>query len=163
MATDPGKPFKKVCIPSATAVDNTGVAPTITNDVGAESKEFVVSSTPHVVKYTARDAAGLSSSCTLQITVSGKKLTRSVGTSPCLHTLGQRVVGWSGEGWDKFTHGLILKAVDALNTDIQPPLQLKALYEYLIIYAKIPSISIVTITITHEQYHVPKHHIYFLT
>ena len=74
MATDPGKPTKKVCIPRATASDNTGQQPTITNDVGADSKEFVVSSTPHEVKYTARDAAGLTATCTLQITVSGKRL-----------------------------------------------------------------------------------------
>lgn len=72
--TDPGKPTKKVCIPQATAVDNTGQQPTITNDAGAQSKEFEVSSTPHNVKYTARDAAGLTATCTLQITVKGKKL-----------------------------------------------------------------------------------------
>lgn len=74
MATDPGKPTKKVCIPKASAVDNSGQPPTITNDAGAESKEFVVSSTPHEVKYTARDAAGLTATCTLHITVSGEKV-----------------------------------------------------------------------------------------
>lgn len=76
VATDPGKPTKKVCIPKATASDNTGQQPTITNDVGAESKEFVVSSTPHEVKYTARDAAGLTATCTLQITVSDRERPR---------------------------------------------------------------------------------------
>lgn len=60
-----------MCIPAATASDNSGVPPTVTNDVGAQSKEFAVSSTPHEVKYTARDAAGLTATCTLQITVSG--------------------------------------------------------------------------------------------
>lgn len=72
--TDPGKPTAKICIPKASASDNSGQSPTITNDAGAESKEFAVSSVAHEVKYTATDAAGLTSTCTLQITVSGKWL-----------------------------------------------------------------------------------------
>jgi len=76
VATDPGKPTKKVCIPKASAVDNSGQPPTVTNDAGAESKEFVVSSAPHEVKYTARDAAGLTATCTLHITVSDQERPR---------------------------------------------------------------------------------------
>ncbi|KAJ7392964.1 hypothetical protein OS493_008208, partial [Desmophyllum pertusum] len=68
--TDPGKPTATVSIPKASATDNNGQLPTITNNAGAESKEFIVSSVPHEVIYTATDAAGLSASCTLQITVS---------------------------------------------------------------------------------------------
>ncbi|CAH3025007.1 unnamed protein product [Porites evermanni] len=74
--TDPGKPTKKVCIPAATASDNSGVPPTVTNNVGAQSKEFAVSSTPHEVRYTARDAVGLTATCTLQITVSDQERPR---------------------------------------------------------------------------------------
>ncbi|XP_078371988.1 uncharacterized protein LOC144655582 isoform X3 [Oculina patagonica] len=74
--TDPGKPTAKVCIPRATATDNTGQPPSITNDVGADSKDFAVSSVPHQVKYTATDAAGLTATCTLQITVSDKERPR---------------------------------------------------------------------------------------
>ncbi|KAJ7348207.1 hypothetical protein OS493_039532, partial [Desmophyllum pertusum] len=68
--TDPGKPTAKVCIPKASATDNSDQLPTITNNAGAKSKYFIVSSVPHEVRYTATDAAGLSASCTLQITVS---------------------------------------------------------------------------------------------
>ena len=73
-ATDPGKPTKTISIPAASAVDNSGQQPTITNNAGAQSKDFVVSSTPHEVQYTARDSAGLTSTCTLLITVLGEKL-----------------------------------------------------------------------------------------
>ena len=72
--TDPGKPTKRVCIPDAVAVDNSGQQPTISNDAGAPCKDFEVSGIPHEVRYTARDAAGLTSTCALQIRVSGKKL-----------------------------------------------------------------------------------------
>ena len=75
--TDAGKPTAKICIPKASASDNSGQPPTITNDAGAQSKEFAVSSVAHEVKYTATDAAGLTSTCTLQITVSGKGLSRA--------------------------------------------------------------------------------------
>ncbi|XP_067039280.1 sushi, von Willebrand factor type A, EGF and pentraxin domain-containing protein 1-like isoform X1 [Acropora muricata] len=74
--TDPGKPTKTISIPAASAVDNSGQQPTITNDAGAQSKDFVVSSTPHEVQYTARDSAGLTSTCTLLITVLDKERPR---------------------------------------------------------------------------------------
>ncbi|KAJ7392910.1 hypothetical protein OS493_008148 [Desmophyllum pertusum] len=60
--TDPGKPTATVSIPKASATDNSGQLPTITNNAGAKSKDFVVSSVPHEVRYTATDAAGLSAS-----------------------------------------------------------------------------------------------------
>ncbi|KAJ7392969.1 Coagulation factor 5/8 C-terminal domain, discoidin domain [Desmophyllum pertusum] len=58
--TDPGKPTAK----------------------SAKSKEFIVSSVPHEVRYTATDAAGLSASCTLQITVSDKERPRVSSCPP---------------------------------------------------------------------------------
>ncbi|XP_027046383.1 sushi, von Willebrand factor type A, EGF and pentraxin domain-containing protein 1-like isoform X1 [Pocillopora damicornis] len=70
VSTDLGKATAKVCLPKAAASDNSGQQPTITTSVGAESKDFIAQSTPHQVVYTARDAAGLESKCTLQITVS---------------------------------------------------------------------------------------------
>lgn len=72
VSTDLGKATAKVCLPKAAASDNSGQQPTITTSVGAESKDFIAQSTPHQVVYTARDAAGLESKCTLQITVSGQ-------------------------------------------------------------------------------------------
>ncbi|KAJ7392959.1 hypothetical protein OS493_008200 [Desmophyllum pertusum] len=80
--TDPGKPTATVSIPKASATDNSGQLPTITNNAGAESKEFIVSSVPHEVRYTATDAAGLSASCTLQITVSDKERPRVSSCPP---------------------------------------------------------------------------------
>ncbi|KAJ7392903.1 hypothetical protein OS493_008140 [Desmophyllum pertusum] len=80
--TDPGKPTAKVSIPKASATDNSDQLPTITNNAGAESKEFIVSSVPHEVRYTATDAAGLSASCTLQITVSDKERPRVSSCPP---------------------------------------------------------------------------------
>ncbi|KAJ7392909.1 Sushi, von Willebrand factor type A, EGF and pentraxin [Desmophyllum pertusum] len=80
--TDPGKPTATVSIPKASATDNNGQLPTITNNAGAESKEFIVSSVPHEVIYTATDAAGLSASCTLQITVSDKERPRVSSCPP---------------------------------------------------------------------------------
>ncbi|PFX18967.1 Sushi, von Willebrand factor type A, EGF and pentraxin domain-containing protein 1 [Stylophora pistillata] len=70
VSTDPRKATAKVCIPKATASDNSGQQPVITTSVGAGSKDFIAQSAPHEVVYTARDAAGLESRCTLQITVS---------------------------------------------------------------------------------------------
>ena len=74
VGTDPGKPTAKVQIPNASATDNSGQQPQITNDAGASQKDFVVNSTPYEVKYTAIDAAGLTSTCALQITVKGNRV-----------------------------------------------------------------------------------------
>ncbi|XP_068703053.1 sushi, von Willebrand factor type A, EGF and pentraxin domain-containing protein 1-like isoform X2 [Montipora foliosa] len=74
--TDPGKPTKRVCIPDAVAVDNSGQQPTISNNAGAQCKDFEVSGIPHEVRYTARDAAGLTSTCALQIRVSDQERPR---------------------------------------------------------------------------------------
>ncbi|KAJ7392907.1 hypothetical protein OS493_008144 [Desmophyllum pertusum] len=80
--TDPGKPTAKVSIPKASATDNNDQLPTITNNAGAESKEFIVSSVPHEVIYTATDAAGLSALCTLEITVSDQERPRVSSCPP---------------------------------------------------------------------------------
>ena len=74
VGTDPGKPTANVYIPLAQASDNSGQQPTITNDAGGPRKDFAVSSTPHEVKYTATDAAGLTATCTLQVTVKGNRV-----------------------------------------------------------------------------------------